>query len=327
MKELKNLSDFNKDTLTDIIRNLSEAKRIFNSEAQFQFELGWKIYEEFDCEVKFEELSRIIPKDGKTRSKKDYTDLILEKGNLRIAIELKDKTATYEDEGNNILLKNHGAVDLGRYDYMWDIHRVQVLTGREKEGEVRMPCNKGYAVILTKEKSYWEGKDPTGIDREFLIGENIKITRNEHQWWSLNENGNAKRATKDDLSSYPTTVNKNTSRTRPIEITEDHKCEWIDYCSLKKMVRKKEIEVPFKFMVVDVKCSDEWEIFIIKDIMKKRIAKQIKEKYGFRWVKCVDLAISASWYNREYTKEELESLDEDELFKEVCNEIDNNVIM
>ena len=86
------MKSFNLRTLERIMNELGAAPRIFNSEAQFQFELAWKIKEEFDCEVRLEELSRI------SEGKKDYTDVILEKDGLRIALELKYKTAKYEDE-------------------------------------------------------------------------------------------------------------------------------------------------------------------------------------------------------------------------------------
>ena len=82
----RNLTFFTLQAIESIMEELGAVPRIFNSEAQFQFELAWKIKEKFDCEVKLEELSRI------SKDKKDYTDIILEKDSLRIALELKYKT-------------------------------------------------------------------------------------------------------------------------------------------------------------------------------------------------------------------------------------------
>ena len=225
----KSLSGFDKTELSNLMKYFGSEPRVFNSEAQFQFELGWRIKEHFDCEVKFEELSRVY------EGKKDYTDLILQKDSLRIAIELKYKTAEYEDEVENILLKNHGAADLGRYDFMWDIHRVQTLTGLEKADGVRIRCNRDYAVILTNDVHYWDDKNKRDcIDRDFLIGGDRIIKKGHHQWY-----------TTEGEVGLPSTV-EGTSRQVPIEITTNIMCKWEDYCITK------EKNGVFRFMVVEV---------------------------------------------------------------------------
>ena len=39
--------DLNKETLTSVIKNFGKEGKIFQSEAQFQFELAWKLQEQF----------------------------------------------------------------------------------------------------------------------------------------------------------------------------------------------------------------------------------------------------------------------------------------
>ena len=159
--------------LSEIIKEFGEKPKIFQSEAQFQFDLAWKLREQFDCEVKLEELTAVLTmkkdtnanekKDSKTKSKikKIYTDIVLEKDDYRVAIELKYKTATLQNAQKALFLLNHGAVDLGRYDFLWDVNRVEFLLDKEmnrfidKEMDLSMrkECNKGFAILLTNEKN------------------------------------------------------------------------------------------------------------------------------------------------------------------------------
>lgn len=52
----KSLLNLGEKELSDILSNFRKIPRIFHSEAQFQFELAWKLQEEFDCVAKLEEL-------------------------------------------------------------------------------------------------------------------------------------------------------------------------------------------------------------------------------------------------------------------------------
>ncbi len=66
---------------------------------------------------------------------------------------------------------------------------------------------------------------------------------------------------------------------------------------------------------------------ILKDSVVKELAEGILKKYGFRREKCVDLAMQASWWYKDYTIEELKAIDKNALLEQVCKEIDNNVII
>ena len=152
--------NLNKETLTGAIKAFGKECKIFQSEAQFQFELAWKLQKQFpDCRVKLEDMRAYVKKEEKNGIKrKFYTDIVLEEEGYSIAIELKYKTAEYYDEKSGICLFEHGAVDLGRYDYLWDVHRVELLTGKGNNNElygcvaVQKKCKKGFAVLLTNEE-------------------------------------------------------------------------------------------------------------------------------------------------------------------------------
>ncbi len=234
----KQLTTFNTAALRQILEQFGNNGHIFNSEAQFQFELAWKIRELFECEVKLEELSRIEQcaklKSGKYSVKKDYTDIILEKGGVRIAIELKYKTALVED----LSLSNHGAVDLGTYDFMWDIKRLQTLTDKN-DVSVKKHCTRGYAVILTNDCNYWRDNvnNENRIHRDFVFCEgNSPLTKGEHQWYLKDSNE----------PGSPGTV-KDSFRDKSIILRKDYPYKWLDYCNLPM-----EKNGVFKFMIVEV---------------------------------------------------------------------------
>lgn len=300
------------------MNELGSVPRIFNSEAQFQFELAWKIKEKFDCEVRLEDLSRI------SEGKKDYTDIILEKDGLRIALELKYKTAKYEDESQNIYLKAHGAADLGAYDFLWDVHRIQMLTGMEKsdKDKVKRPCDKGYAIILTNDSHYW--KDATikeTINRDFLIGSGEHshgvLYKKLHQWYTL-----------DGEVGYSKALQNDPSRRAAIDLKRNYFFQWKPYHTIDTNKSHNE----FKYMIVEMAPNSTKEsapevIDSMKDAIVVEIAKRIEKKYEFYWTKCVDLAMSASWWQKSYTVDDLANINIDELAADVFKQIDNNEIM
>ncbi len=65
----------------------------------------------------------------------------------------------------------------------------------------------------------------------------------------------------------------------------------------------------------------------LKSGIVDKIASLLQQKYGFRRVKCIDLAVSASWWSKDYSAEELANMSIDELFSSVCKEIDNDEIL
>lgn len=320
MKKKIQLREFTKSDLVNIITEFGKQKRIFNSEAQFQFELAWKIKEEFDCEVRLEELSRI------SGGKKDYTDIILEKDGTRIALELKYKTARYEDVSRNIYLKAHGATDLGAYDFLWDVHRLQLLTGMEKtstEGEIKRPCDRGYAIILTNDSHYWmDATIKEIINRDFLIGSGKHsygvLCKKVHQWYMV-----------DGKVGYSKALQNNPSRQSAIDLKRNYFFLWESYTTIETNKSHNE----FKYMIVEIAPNKTEEnnpevINSMKDAIVVEIAKHIEKNYGFRWTKCVDLAMSASWWRKNYTVEGLANVNIiNGLVDEVFKQIDNNEIL
>lgn len=100
-------------------------------------------------------------------------------------------------------MPEHGATDLGRFDYLWDLMRVHMLKTNSKNcykrfesidcGANKMIC--GFSVILTNEPNYWkiataksQKKNGTlPLYKNFCIGEGQVINSNNKLEWNKNE--------------------------------------------------------------------------------------------------------------------------------------------
>ena len=256
---MQNLSQLDKNALSKIIRGF--ANKIFQSEAQFQFDLAWKLQQEGWGKAKLEDMRMKVNKNN-GKIGKCYTDIVLEQGGYSVAIELKYKTAEYIDPNNRIYLLDHDAVDLGRYDYLWDVHRIELLAGKgnnkEMDGEVEVleGYNKGFAVLLTNEKNYW--------DKKYMKPENgSQVNDNQFRIGCINGRGgqlfDKDLDWKRDAVKYPNnyhyypatvltkTIAKNpTSYAQPIHLSQAYKYEWEDYLVTSQQ------NGDFKFVIIEV---------------------------------------------------------------------------
>lgn len=64
----------------------------------------------------------------------------------------------------------------------------------------------------------------------------------------------------------------------------------------------------------------------MKDAIVVEIAKHIDKKCGFFWIKCVELAMSASWWHKDYTIDDLANINIGNLVAQVFKQIDNKEI-
>ena len=200
-KLYRSLEEINKDELVlEIINNIMEEikdhKIIYQNEEQFQFDLAWRINKRIDetsnIQVLLECFSMTDKKmDNKNSRKKFFTDIILsdEKGCF-IPIELKYKkqgiTTKVGKNKQKVVIGNDGAADLGKFDYLWDIHRIEQLKQKPKENieieDGRLKCFVcGYAIMITNDNSYWEIKEGSCAD---LMTLNRVIK--EIRWQSVN---------------------------------------------------------------------------------------------------------------------------------------------
>jgi len=143
------------------IMTISLSERcIFHSEADFQHHLAWQIHREFeDAELRLE-----YPLSKNNSNRWEYCDILL-KSPCHVGIELKYKTTSMRRVVNKerFELKNQGAQDIGRYDFLKDISRLENWC---EQGRIDSGC----AIILTNDHLYWTPlQNLNTVDRNFRI--------------------------------------------------------------------------------------------------------------------------------------------------------------
>ena len=104
-------------------------------------------------------------------------DIVVQDGETLIPIELKYKTKGFSGKFGDvdIVLKNHGAQDQGRYDFLKDIERLEGFCGCKK-----YTVGTGYAIFLTNDSMYWEPSKRDCVDQLFRIHKGREITGDIH---------------------------------------------------------------------------------------------------------------------------------------------------
>ncbi len=193
--------------MTDVLNELSEKRPVFHSEADFQHVLAWKIHENHpDLNIRLEKRSILSGKEI-------YFDILAFKDSKIVAIELKYKTKNLDtivtSESEDFSLKNHGAQDQGRYDFIKDISRLENAIGTHY-------ARTGFAIFLTNDKSYWKtpAQDVNTVDKDFRIHEGRIIINRELSW----KEGAAKGTMR--------------GRDAPITLKGEYILNWKDYSNL-----------------------------------------------------------------------------------------------
>lgn len=130
--------------LVPIIEALRKKRKVFHSEADFQFALAWEIQRAYpNAEIRLE----YPPRNEPNR----YIDILVSIQGYVYPIELKYKTKkmSADVDSEQFNLKNHGAQDIGAYDFVKDICRVESFASH-LDG---FKC--GYVIWLTNDPYYW----------------------------------------------------------------------------------------------------------------------------------------------------------------------------
>lgn len=206
----------------DIIQSLetlSSTRPIFHIEADLQFALAWEIQNQYPkSSIRFE----YKPPEF---SERIYLDLRVTSENGTVyLIELKYKTRSLNvsvlDEKFDLL--DQGAQDLGRYDFLKDIQRLENVVSNHNN-------SKGFAIFLTNDSSYWKiPSNSQTIDAKFRIHDGGKL-HGELKWGLGASQGTTK------------------GRNEPILIKGDYDLIWRDYSIVNKSTYGK-----FRYLVVEV---------------------------------------------------------------------------
>lgn len=134
----------NNINLLQVIKSLRQKRSVFHSEADFQFALSWEI----KCSYPTAEIRLEYPPAGEPNK---YIDILVCIDGLTFPIELKYKTKILSAivDGEQYNLKNHGAQDIGSYDFVKDICRVESFATHLN----RFKC--GFVLWITNDPYYW----------------------------------------------------------------------------------------------------------------------------------------------------------------------------
>ncbi len=146
-----------------VLAALSEQRPVFHSEADFQHALAWEVHRRMpQASVRLERPVKLPNVD-----KPLHVDVWIECDGDILAIELKYKTRALQtlESGERFVLQNHGAQDLGRYDFIKDVWRIETIVASSAQAT-------GYAILLTNDPSYWtRSHNDLTVDTAFRLHE------------------------------------------------------------------------------------------------------------------------------------------------------------
>jgi len=205
--------------IKDILKQLLEIRPIFHSEADFQYALAWEIQKHHPkAQIRLEINLPVF-------DKKEYIDIWANIDDKVYIIELKYKTKKINLEYNKekFYLLNQGAQDVGRYDFIKDITRLERFISKHNNYI-------GYAIMLTNDDLYWRNPVRLNtVDANFRIHENRKI-KGKLRW------------------SDGASVGTKKGRENNLIIKDSYLMKWSDYSALKESGPNY-----FKFLLSEIK--------------------------------------------------------------------------
>ncbi len=181
----------------DFMSELATNRPIFHSEADFQHAFAWQLHKHYeDANIRLE-----YPIEGMR------LDILVTTTKMKLAIELKYKTKTLVTDYNKerFQLKNHGAQDLGKYDFLKDVTRLERIT--------KLNGSEGYAVLLTNDNLYWGIGGNETMARNFHLHD-TRILNGKLNWYRVPSRGTTK------------------NREETLAISGNYLCKWADYSSV-----------------------------------------------------------------------------------------------
>lgn len=196
-----------RDLIEEAMSQLAKNRKLFWSEADFQFSLALVLHDILPKNAKIylerpiaEILSAQQENNSTKNRKKFYVDIWIQIEDTVYPIELKygtkeQKIADWDSK--TIETVNQAAYDITRFGYLFDIHRIEQIKKHLSNGEI-LKFGRGFAIILTNDSNYYAQPNrniKNTRDYYFRIHEGNTIQ--EVKW---NYNGNEKHWTK---TQYP----------------------------------------------------------------------------------------------------------------------------
>ena len=147
--------------IQETLQRLAAQRPIFHSEADFQHALAWSVHQsDPNAVIRLE-----VP--FRTDDYSEYLDLLIISGDQSFAVELKYKTrrVVHRHADEEFSLKQQGAQDLGRYDFLADVGRLERFIAAKRAAS-------GCAILVTNDSSYWSAPARPGtVDEKFRLNE------------------------------------------------------------------------------------------------------------------------------------------------------------
>lgn len=149
-----------------LMAGMADTRKVFHSEADFQHALAWHIHLAMrESQVRLEVDTR--PREPQRR----FLDIWLPLEGIAIELKYKTRRLQLQHADEFFALRNHGAQDIGRYDFLRDIERLESMCSELEH------CKAGFAVLLTNDSSYEsEPKNHNTVDSDFRIHEGRTIS-------------------------------------------------------------------------------------------------------------------------------------------------------
>ena len=187
----------------EILSTLAKQRPIFHSEADFQHAFAWEIHQRLPvASVRLE-----LP--VQVRNRFLHIDIwVVYQGEV-LAVELKYKTRGLSIRVGNeqYHLKSQSAQDIGRYDFLKDIQRLEQVGAQHRNFT-------GYAILLTNDSAYWaKPANFKTVDADFRLHDG-RVIEGILAWSDKASDGTKK------------------NRERPIELKGKYRLRWTGYSRL-----------------------------------------------------------------------------------------------
>lgn len=189
--------------IPSIMNKLREKRPVFHSEADFQFAFAWEIQQHYPkASVRLE----YPPTCDPTK----YIDIVVRLGEDVFPIELKYKTKIFKAavSGEQFSLKDQGAQDIGKYDLVKDICRLETFLNHMRG------YKEGYAIWLTNDPSYWNVPKNNGTGYSAFSVHRGAIKEGTMTWGPSMNEGSIK------------------TREKPLTLSGRYEIDWRDYSNL-----------------------------------------------------------------------------------------------
>ena len=184
----------------EVLSVLAKKRPVFHSEADFQHAFAWEIHQKLPtASVRLE-----LPVQVKNQFL--HIDVWVAAQGAILAVELKYKTRglSVQIGDEQYRLRDHSAQDIGRYDFMKDIQRLEQVA-------VAHQNTTGYAILLTNDSAYWvEPANHSTVDANFRIHDG-RIVEGVLAWGAKASDGTKK------------------DREQPLELQGKYLLQWVDY--------------------------------------------------------------------------------------------------